>query len=481
LLGLGPGDPGLLTRQAWAVLENSPEIYLRTRHHPVVAGLPPNLTLHSFDDYYESGDAFEEIYDRIVERILELGRRPQGVIYAVPGHPLVAESTGPEILRRAKVEGIDVRVVEGMSFLEPVLTLLELDPFPRLILMDAFELSVLETPPFPSDSPVLIAQIHSSAMAAEVKLTLAQVLADEYPVVLVHAAGTPQALLEHVPLYAIDRSWHIGLLTCLYVPGNANHASIESLLEVIARLRAPDGCPWDQEQDHRSLRPFLVEETYEALAAIDAGNPTGLAEELGDVLFQVAFHARIAQEEGEFDFSDIVRSIREKLVRRHPHVFAGWKVEGVEQVVENWERLKADEHAQKGRRRDSALDGVETALPALVLAAALQKKAGRSGFEWPDISGVWAKLAEELKELEQAGNLTDQVTELGDVLFVAAHLGNWLGIHPEDALREACTRFRRRFEHMERSAAAQGRAFSDLPLAEMELLWQEAKKHVDRR
>ena len=213
LLGLGPGDPDLLTRQAWIVLESSPEIYLRTRQHPVVAGLPAGLQITSFDRLYESGESFAAVYAQIVEQVLALGRRSQGVVYAVPGHPFVAEATCPEIARRARQEGLPVRVVEGLSFLEPTLSALGLDPFPYTTLVDALELAAGHAPLFPPSIPAIIAQIHSPIVASEVKLTLMSVYPDQHPVKLVHAAGTDEQRIEDLALYEIDRSPRTGLLT----------------------------------------------------------------------------------------------------------------------------------------------------------------------------------------------------------------------------------------------------------------------------
>jgi tetrapyrrole methylase family protein/MazG family protein len=193
LLGLGPGDPELLTRQAWRLLESSPEIYLRTRQHPTVAGFPASVQLFSFDNLYDNAPSFEDVYSQIVEQVLALGRRPQGVVYAVPGHPFVAEATGPEIARRARQEGLPVHIIEGLSFLEPVFSELGLDPYPHTALVDALELSIAHVPPFPPSTPAIIAQIHSPAVATQVKLTLMVLYPDQHPVQLVHAAGTPQA------------------------------------------------------------------------------------------------------------------------------------------------------------------------------------------------------------------------------------------------------------------------------------------------
>lgn len=477
LLGLGPGDPTHLTRQAWEVLTAAAEVWLRTRQHPAVAGLPAALELHSFDSLYETGEDFEAVYAAIVEQVLALGRRPQGVIYAVPGHPFVAEATGSEILRRARADGLPVRVVDGVSFLEPVFAALGLDPFPRLTLVDAIELSLNHVPLFPPDAPALVAQIYSQMVAAEVKMTLTAVYPDEHPVRLVHAAGTSQEQVEDLPLYAIDRSPHLGLLTALYLPPLEEGTSFEAFQEVIAALRAPDGCPWDREQTHATLRPHLLEEAYEALDAIDSGNPQEMAEEFGDLLLQIVLHAQIANEEGEFGMAEVLKGIREKIIRRHPHVFGEVQVEGVGGVLQNWEKIKAAERQENGDEEKGLLDGVPLALPALSQALEYQDRAARVGFDWPVIEGVLDKIAEEIEEVRQASDPAMLADELGDLFFALVNLARWKNVDAESALRATNLRFKKRFAYIEAAARRQGRRVSDLSLEEMEALWQEAKKH----
>lgn len=475
LLGLGPGDPGLLTRQAWEALEGASEIYLRTRQHPTVAGFPKSWRVRSFDRLYRAGQTFEEVYERIAARVLELGRRPQGVVYAVPGHPFVAEATCPEIARRARAAGIPLRVVEGLSFLEAVFAALETDPFPHTNLVDALELAAAHHPPFPPSVPTVIAQLHSRPLASEVKLTLMAVFPDDHPVRLVHRAGTPEARIESLPLYEIDRSPHVGLLTCLYLPPLAKAASFESFQELVAHLRAPEGCPWDREQTHQSLRPFLMEEAYEVLAALDSEDPQALKEELGDLLLQVVLHTQIGSEYGEFGMPEVLESVTAKLVRRHPHVFGDLEVEGKEEVLRNWERLKAEEREENEEGTAGLLHGIPLALPALSQADAYQRRAARVGFDWPELQGVLEKVTEELDEVRRASGPEEQAREVGDLLFSLVNLARRLNVDAESALRAANARFRRRFEKIEAAANEQGRPLSALTLQEMDALWEAAK------
>ncbi len=476
LLGLGPGDANLLTRQAWDLIRNISEIYLRTRQHPCVADLPAALEIHSFDDLYDSSVTFDQVYAQIIEQVLELGRRPQGVVYAVPGHPFIGETTSPEIARRARQEGIPVRVVEGLSFLEPTLSAVGIDPLPHTALVDALELAALHTPPFPPDAPAIIAQIHSPAVASDVKLTLMEVYPDEHPVTMVHAAGTDREKVENLKLYEIDRSPEIGLLTSLYLPPLAPYTSFEAFQEVIAHLRAPDGCPWDKEQTHLSLRPYMIEEAYEVLSALDKEDIDALREEFGDVLLQVVLHAQIANEEGEFRMADVLHGIATKIIRRHPHVFGDLELKDQQAVLQNWERLKAAEREKKGHAEAGLLDSVPLALPALTQAQTYQDRAARVKFDWADLQGVLDKVKEEFKEVDSAVTEAEKEHEVGDLLFSAVNLARWMKIDAESALRAANARFKERFSFIEKSAREQGKTVSDLSMDEMDALWQEAKR-----
>ena len=481
IVGLGPGDPALLTRVAWDTLAAAGEVYLRTSRHPTVAGLPAGLDVHSFDDVYDTASDFAAVYETIAERVLALGRRPQGVVYAVPGHPAVAEATVALIRDLAQAAGngpaIPVRLVPGLSFIEPVLAALNVDALPGLHLNDALDLAVRHHPSFPPDAPALIAQLYSAAIAGDVKLTLMNQYPDDHQVALTHAVGSADEHVEWLPLYEIDRSPHIGHLTALYVPALPQPQAFESLQEVVAHLRAPEGCPWDREQTHQTLRTNLLEETYEVLEAIDADDAAAMREEFGDLLLQVVLHAQIAIEAGEYTMGDVIAGIRAKLIRRHPHVFGDTRVSGVGEVLENWEKLKAAEKGNQAHGEKGVLGTLPPGLPALLQAATYQRRAARVGFDWPDVTGVRNKVAEELDEiaavpLDDAEALED---ELGDLLFAVVNWARWLKVDPESALRRANTKFAQRFAHMETAARAIGRRLTDMNLAELDSLWEAAK------
>ena len=476
IVGLGPGNPLSMTRRAWQVISDADEVYLRTKMHPVVEAFPRHIRVMSFDNLYEASREYQEVYRKIVTSILELARTNGRVIYAVPGHPFVAEATTPAIVKQAKEEGIPCEIVGGMSFLEPVLTALEIDPFPQMDLVDALELTDKLIPTFSADRQIMIVQIYSKDIASQVKLTLMNVYPDEHSVSFVHAAGTDQMRVEELPLYQIDRSDYLGNLSTLYVPRLEGTVSLETFQNVVARLRAPDGCPWDREQTHQSLRANLIEETYEVLAAIDADDADAMAEEFGDLLLHIVLHAQIASEEGTYSLSDVIRGIHQKIVRRHPHVFGDVDLTDSVGVIKNWERLKAKERAENGEAAKGVLGGVPDALPALVQAETYQKRVARVGFDWKEISSVIDKICEEVGEVKEAKDDDERSREIGDLLFSIVNLARWYEIDAESALREANQRFRKRFQIIEKFAQEQGRDVSDMTLDEMERYWQEAKR-----
>jgi tetrapyrrole methylase family protein/MazG family protein len=474
LMGLGPGDPKYLTLEALAWLKSIKVLYLRTSQHPTVLHLPEHLELISFDELYEKHEGFEAVYEEIIDRVLSLGRASGGITYAVPGHPFVAEATCPEILRRAKTEDIPVRVIDGLSFLEPTFRALSLDPFPELVLADALSMAGSQTPQTPPSSPVLIAQIYSRMVASDVKLTLMTTYPDDHPVKLVHGAGTDKEVVEDLPLYAVDHSEHLGLLSALFVPPLSPYTSFESFQEIIAKLRAPDGCPWDREQTHESLRPFLLEEAYETLDALDRQDMRGLEEELGDLLLQILLHAQIANEEGDFNIHHVLDGIGSKLVRRHPHVFADKKVSGVSGVLHNWEEIKAEERKDNGdKAMKGLLDGVPKALPALSQAGEIIERTRRIGFDHLISKGDPVYLINQIDNLVTAEAKAKLLEEL---LLGLSSLAYQNELDAESLLREALARFREQFGIMEASAIRRGESLVNLSKERKEGLWAQAGK-----
>lgn len=474
IVGLGPGDAGLITRQAWHLLSAADVVYLRTARHPAVAELPPHLQRHSFDEIYQSSEQFDEVYRRIADEILRLGAQSD-IIYAVPGDPFVGETTVTVIARDAAEAGIAVRIIPGLSFVEPTLAALGIDGLDGLQLFDAIEVAGQLYPPINPDIPVLLGQVYSRFLAGELKLVLLNLYPPEQPVALIHSAGQSGQIVDWLALYEVDRSTRIDHLTSLFIPVMPVKSGLANLAETVATLRGPGGCPWDQEQTPQSMRSGFLEEAYEVLAALDADDTENLREELGDLLYHILMQTQIASEAGDFTLADVIAGIEAKLKRRHPHVWGDWQVSDSAEVLRNWEWLKEQEKAGKPAAIESRLAGVPLVLPALVRSQKIQARAARAGFDWPDISGVYAKLEEEIDELHAAVTSDEKRLELGDILFVVANLAQWLDIEAESALREANNRFTARFQQIERFIAERGLNWEALSFSQLDALWEEAK------
>ena len=254
--------------------------------------------------------------------------------------------------------------------------------------------------------------------------------------------------------------------------------SFDKLVKIMARLRAPDGCPWDREQTHKSLKPYLIEEAYETMEAMDSGDDAEFQAELGDLLLQIVFHAQLAAEEGRFTMDAVADGICEKLIRRHPHVFGEEKAETAEKVLHNWEKIKKEEKA--GKEKDSVLDGVPATMPALLRAKRLQSKAKNVGFDWDTVDGAFQKLEEEMAEFREAFRAMDPKRleeELGDLLFTMVNVSRLLKINPEEALTGSIAKFINRFKYVEREVAKSGQELGKVGLERMDQLWEEAKRH----
>jgi tetrapyrrole methylase family protein/MazG family protein len=467
IVGLGPGDASLLTGETRDLLESGAPVILRTRRHPTVAALGERGgRFEDCDDLYRDGASFDEVYAAIVERVIAAAKTSGEVIYAVPGHPLVAERTITALLEQAKERGIETRVHAAVSYMDVAAVALQRD-LGNVQLCDALDLRL------DCQRPALISQVFNRDGAGRLKLQLLELYPAEHLVTVLHALGGPEERAYTTSLAELDHR-PFGYLDCVFVPEIAaidDLQRFDGLFAVVERLHAPDGCPWDREQTHASLRPHLLEEAYEALEAIDAGDADQLAEELGDVLLQVLMHAAVAKREGTFEYSDVNAAIARKLIRRHPHVFGEATAANAEEVYQNWEALK-----QQEKPRTSILEGVPRSLPALAASQSLQGRARRIGFDWPDIEGPLEKLREEIDEFAHAEGEAEREDEFGDVLFVVANIAQRLGIEAEQALRHANEKFRRRFGEVERLAAEEQVDLRDLDITGLDALWDRAKE-----
>lgn len=487
VVGLGSGDPERLTLGSLKRLQEAGERYVRTKDHPVVDWLEQTgVRFASFDEVYEAKDDFPSVYEEIVTRLLaraEAGGDGANIVYAVPGHPLVAEATVKLLRERCPERGIELDIIGGESFLDEAFVRLGFDPIEGFLLLDASEVSGASIDP---RRHTLIGQVYDQLTASEVKLGLMELLPDDYPVVVGHALGVAgQERIERVPLFELDRLDGYGNLSLVYVPASNDETlrirSFQRLHEIVSILRSPGGCPWDREQTHESIRKNLIEETYEVLETIDDDDPDHMREELGDLLLQIMLHSQMEEETGAFTVYDVIQELNEKLIYRHPHVFGNLSAEDAEAALNNWEAMKAEEKKRKGiaPERQSAISGVPRDLPALMKAYKLQKKAAKAGFDWEDIGGVWSKLEEEIRELKEAvahkQDPESQELELGDVLFSVVNAARFIGADPEQALTRTIRKFTQRFHYVEERLREQGKTPGESTLAEMDALWDEAK------
>lgn len=486
VVGLGPGGLDHVTDEVRRTIQHHRHRYLRTAVHPS-ASLVTGAT--TFDDVYERADTFDDVYDHIATRLLTAAAEDGRILYAVPGSPLVLERTVQLLRRRAAATGVDVHVLPAMSFLDLAWARLGVDPVEVGVrLVDGHDFAVAAAG---ERGPLLVAHTHANWVLSDIKLAVDGATGDE-PVTILQALGTPDERIVETTWADLDRTVDADHLTSVWIPELAAPVGTEYVRfhQLTRTLR--EQCPWDVDQTHASLVPYLLEETYEvvdALQALDPDDPStdhDLIEELGDLLYQIEFHATIAEQEGRFTIADVASGIHDKLVRRHPHVFGpGAGVRGSElrhdptdtldtsQVLSNWEDIKQAEKA-----RTSVFDGIPRSMPSLSSAAKVGRKASKVGFDWPDVTGALAKIVEEQGELHDAiadGDHTHTTAELGDLLFAVVNVARHLDVDPELALRAATDRFRTRFEVVEQLAAERSIDLRDADLATLDALWADAK------
>ncbi len=474
LAGLGPGDPDYVPVPVVTAIRKADVVFLRTNRHPAMIGLEPlRKDYRTFDRLYETLDSFEDIYTAIVETVVKaLGEAEGTVVYATPGHPLVAEEASHRLLKAMGAKAT-VEILPAPSALEAMYAVLKVDPLQGLEILDGY---AVETSPPTGQRPAILMQVHDRMLASTVKLALLDRYPPDTEVTVVKGAGIRgEEQLVTLELHAMDHYDHYDHLTSLYIPALEAAPGWDKLLDIVRQLRAPGGCPWDGEQDHTSLRPYLIEEAYEVVDAIDRQDMHNLKEELGDLLLQVVMHAQVAADTGSFSMEDIVEGISQKLIRRHPHVFGQSGPIDREEAVTRWEEIKAGE--REGSTSVSLVEPQVTG-PGLMRAHKLQEKVATVGFDWRDAAAVLNKLQEEVDELcevHREGSHEDVMDEIGDVLFSVVNYARHAKVDPESALARTVRKFSQRFQCIERVARDQGRRLTDMSLDEMETLWQRSK------
>lgn len=478
VIGLGAADFEQMQMGVYKKLKAAKKLFVRTEDHPVLNDLrAEGVEFTSFDEIYIKHGSFGPVYEEIAERLIEFAGEAD-IMYAVPGHPLVAEQTVQYLIEADRKGRIKLVIEGGQSFLDPIFGALKIDPIEGFQLLDGTSMSMHD---INMRQHILIAQVYDSFSASEVKLTLMEKYQDDYPVTIVTAAGSTQEQLRTVPLYELDQATEINNLTTIYVPPVASDEEAlkdwTTFRQIIAKLRGPNGCPWDQKQTHESLKKYLLEEAHEFLAAVDAEDDFAMVEELGDVLLQVFLHAQIGEDNGYFTLEEVLASISEKMIRRHPHVFGDISVEDADEVVANWEAIKKQE---KGESADESLLKSEyRPESSLQTSYNYQKKAATVGFDWPNVDDAWEKFAEEWQEFREeitSGSQASRLDEFGDVLFTLVNLARFYKISPEEAMLHANEKFARRFHYIEQCVMQSGKVFNEFTLEQLDAFWNEAKR-----
>jgi len=477
VVGLGAGNWQYLTLGAMDALEYASRLFLRTEKHPVVDYIKTKgIHYKSFDNLYNEEQTFEEVYSHIVELLIEEANKGD-VVYGVPGSPAVAETSVSMLIDSAKIKGIKMEIIPGISFLETIYTRLNIDPVKGMQIIDGLQLNDIR---IDTCRGCIVTQVYDRLVAGEVKLFFMRYYPDEHPIYIIKAAGVDKReMIKEIPLYQLDRQTFIDYLTSVYIPPLVKRRyDIQDLLDIMEKLRGENGCPWDREQDSQSLKPYLLEETYEVLEAIEKEDIRLMKEELGDLLLQVVFHSQIASETGDFHFSEVVDGICEKLINRHPHVFGLIKAKDSDGAIKSWEATKRKEKGINNYTK--TLEEIPRILPSLIRSYKVQQKAALAGFDWEDIEEVMEKVKEEVLELEEVYKSEEMnriKEEIGDLLFAVVNLARFKNIRPELALRETIEKFIRRFKFIEDNSHKMGKTMDQMTLNEMEMLWQMAKTH----
>ena len=476
IMGLGPGAYEALTIGALKELKNNKNIYFRTEKHPTVDFLKDEgIKFESYDHAYEKYDSFDDVYKYIAEDLITKVKDDEDLIYAVPGHPLVAEKSVINLIELCKENNIKYEVLPAVSFVDAMMEALQVDPIEGVKIIDAFDMKnqILD-----KRIGTIITQVYNNFIASEVKLRLLEGYEDDTEIIFVRAAGVEGLeSIRKIPLYELDWQEDIDYLTSIYIPKDlGNKKDFQDLLDIIETLRNPGGCPWDREQTHESLKSALLEECYEVIDAIENEDEDALIEELGDVLLQVVFHASIGKEDGYFDIMDVIGGISNKMINRHPHVFGSEEANTSEQVLVNWDEIKKEEKGIKTLTEE--MQNIAKSLPATTRAYKVQKKAKKVGFDWNDVNCAMDKVKEELNEIKEVYNCEDKSIiegEVGDLLFACINVARFLEVDGELALDKTIKKFIKRFSYIENEAIKNNKNLKDMTLEEMDKLWEEAK------
>jgi tetrapyrrole methylase family protein/MazG family protein len=468
IIGLGNNRQASFSNEAQQFLKTAQRIYLKSPNGSIdtLKQIPTSTSINYVSPRIKVVDGLTDGYQALTQALIEA----TPIVYAVPGDPLIDEASTSIIRQAATQANIPVAVLPGEAILPQTLKALQISPGMGVQIFDATLLASYHHPPLEPHRPVLITGLYHPDLVAPLIKVLQTIYAPQVVIKGLTVAGPIETTLAELS----------ASLSQIFIPAQPHSLGLTRFQETIAHLRAPDGCPWDKEQTHHTLRPYLLEETYEVLAALDSGDMADLAEELGDLLLQIILHAQIATEAGTFRMTDVINQINQKIIRRHPHVFGNISVHGSDEVKVNWEAIKAQEKTEKGKPETlpSAMDGVQLAMPALAQTLDISQKAVKVGFEWDDVQGVLRKLIEEAHEIATASTPAEVEAEIGDFLFTAVNLARKLQVDAETALRTCNARFMRRFRRLEALAHEQNFVLTELDKRTWFELWQQAKQDV---
>ena len=464
IVGLGPGDLNKLTLQAKDILKESNKIYFRTKNHRCFKKYKNKESI-SFDSYYEKYDTFELVYKNIAKKLLKEVKTNKEIVYAVPGNPKKDDYV-VNYLKSLKDENVKLEFIYGISLQEASYFSIDLLKDKNYISKDAFEISDYN---YDYTKDNLITSVFNRFIASDLKMTLLQFFDYEKEIYFIDSAMNKDQKVIKIALKELDRLDNYSHLSAIYIFKHSKMKGFIDLLKIMNRLRGENGCPWDRKQTLKSLREYLLEESYEVIDAIDKKNYKLLNEELGDLLLQVIFQAEILKESQSYNIFTIIDNLVNKLINRHPHVFENEESDGSLKI---WNKIKKQEKKEKYIYQ--SMDRIPEKLPSLLKAKKIQSKAKEIGFDWDSIDGAYDKLMEEIQELKEATK-EEKFEELGDILFSVVNIARFLDINPSFALNKTNKKFINRFKKMEKSALSKKNGIENLDLSQMESLWNDSK------
>ena len=470
IIGLGAAGEDDLTLRAHKALTEKIPTFVRTDRHPLVNKLRKKIDIKSFDDYFEKYETFDEVYENIIYTLIEQSKQYGKINYCTAGSPYYGDIVTKKLINEYKGQ-INTIIIDGMSFLDKCLKLSGYADYNNIKILDCLETDEFS---FDVNSLNVITQVYDMDLASMLKVTLMETYPEDANILIIDVLAEN---VKRMPLLMLDREKNYGFSTyfcILPIEISKNRVyNVTNLLRIVKLLRGPDGCPWDKKQTHDSIRQHVIEEAYEVVDAIDNDDLDNLVEELGDLLFQIVFHAELASEEGYFNFSDVVTNVCKKMYFRHPHVFGDVKADNVEEALISWENSKLKE--KNLTTYTDNLKNVPKALSTLSRSYKIQNRAAEVGFDWSDAQGAVLKIKEELLEfIEEYNNhnIENMEEEFGDLLFALVNFARFEKINPDIALNKTINKFIDRFEYIEKNST---KDLKQMTLKEMDELWEKSK------